>query len=187
MTRVETFCTTTQTRMNTIQLALILKKDKYTRGVFQGVYPSDKLPTSVSSLPALFIANVDTSDKPGSHWVAFYFTKDREGEFFDSYGLPPSNYSGTFSLFLNNNSNDWTFNSVTLQSINSKVCGHYCLYYALFRCRNSSMSTIVHRFSQNKRRNDFLVKGFIETHFPLSLKKYARVNTQGVKAQHQIH
>ena len=157
--------------MNTIELSLILRKDKYSRAVFQGVYPSDKLPTSVLSYPALFIANVDTSDKPGSHWVAFYFTKDREGEYFDSYGLPPSSYSRTFTNFLNNNSNSWIFNTVTLQSINSKVCGHYCIYYALFRCRDIKMSAIVHRFSNNKRRNDFLAKRFVEKYFPLSLKK----------------
>ena len=156
---------TTQTRMNGTQLAIILTKDKYTRAVFQGVYPSDKLPTRVSSFPALLIANVDTSEKPGSHWVAFYFTKDRKGEVFDSYGLPPSNYIGTFSTFLNNNSNGLRFNSVTLQSINSKVCGHYCLYCALFRCRNIGMITIVHRFSKNKQRNVFLVKRFIEKTF----------------------
>ena len=173
--------------MNSIQLTHILRKDKYSRGVFQGVYPSDKLPTGVSSYPALFIANVDTSEKPGSHWVAFYFTKDREGEFFDSYGLPPSNYTGTFTRFLNGNSKGWEFNFVTLQSIKSKVCGHYCLYYGLFRCRNISMSTIVHRFSNNKQRNDFLVKQFIEKHFPLSLKTYdTHVNIQGAKAQHQV-
>ena len=100
--------------MDTIQLTLILRKDKFTRGVFQGVYPSDKLPASVSQYPALFIANVDTSDKPGSHWVAFYFAKEQEGEFFDSYGAPPSKYSGTFTTFLNNNSNQWIFNTVTL-------------------------------------------------------------------------
>ena len=46
------------------------------------------------------------------------------------------------------------------------------------------MSTIVNRFSSNKRRNDFLVKRFIEKHFPLSLKYYhTHVNKQGVKAQ----
>ena len=179
---------TTQTRMNNTQLTHILRKDKYTRAVFQGVYPSDKLPTSVSSFPALFIAKVDTSEKPGSQWVAFYFTKDQKREFFDSYGLPPSNYTGTFSSFLNNNSKGWRFNSVTLQSINSKGCGHYCLYYALFRSRNICMSTIVHRFSKNKQRNDFLVYRFIETHFPLSLKTYhTHENNQGAKAQHQVH
>ena len=42
---------------------------------------------------------------------------------------------------------------MTLQSINSKVWGRYCLYYALFRCRN-----------------DFLVNCFIAKHFLLSLK-----------------
>ena len=65
--------------------------------MFQGVYPSDKPPTIVSSYPALFIANVDTSDKPGSHWIAFYVTKDQKGEFFDSYELPPSSFTGTFT------------------------------------------------------------------------------------------
>ena len=89
MTRVETCWAITPIRMDTVQLTLILRKDRYTRGVFQGVYPSDKLPTSVLSYQALFIANVDTSDKPGSHWIAFYFTEEKEGEFFDSYGLPP--------------------------------------------------------------------------------------------------
>ena len=108
---------------------------------------------------------MDTSDKPGTHWVAFYFTKEREGEFFDSYGLPPSNYTGTFSSFLNNNSK-------TLQSIDSKVCGHYCLYFALFRSCQVSMSAVVHRFSSNKSRNDFLVQQFIEKRFPFSPLKY---------------
>ena len=174
--------------MDTVQLTLILRKDRYTRGVFQGVYPSDKLPTSVSSYPALFIANVDASDKPGSHWLAFYFTKDREGEFFDSYGLPPSNYSRTFTSFLNNNSSSWIFNTVTLQSVNSKVCGHYCLYFALFRSRQVNMSTIVYRFSSDKSRNDFLVKRFIEKHFPLSLPKYRTdVKKQRAIAQHNKH
>ena len=123
--------------------------------MFQGVYPSDKLPTSVLSYPSLFIANVDTSDKSGSHWVAFYFTKEKEGEFFDSYGFPPSSYPGTFTSFLKNNSTSWTFNSVTLQSVDSEVCRHHCLYFWLFRCCHMNVSTIVHRFSTNKRRNDF--------------------------------
>ena len=157
--------------MDTVQLTLILRKDRYTRSVFQGVLPSDKLPNSVSSYPALFIDNVDASDKPGSHWVAFYFTKDREGEFFHSYGLPPSNYTGTFSSFLNNNSNGWTLTQRLCKALIQKS-GHYCLYFALFRSRQVSMSTIVHRFPSNKSRNDFLVQRFIEKRFPISLPKY---------------
>ena len=152
--------------------------------ILQINYPELFYPSHVLSFPALFIANVDTSEKPGSHWVAFYFTKDREGEFFDSYGLPPSNYAGTFTRFLNNNSKEWNFNPMTLQSTKSKIFGNYCLYYGLFRCRNISLSTIVHRFSSNKSRNDFLVKRFIVKYFSVSLKKYhTYVNKQGVKAQ----
>ena len=135
----------------------------------------------------MFIANVDTNEKPESHWVAFYFTKDREGEFFDSYGLTPINFAGTFTRFLNNYSKKWNLNSMTLQSMKRKACGHYCLYYALFRRRNVSLSTIVHRFSNNKLRNDFLVKRFIEKRFPQSLKKYhTHENKQGSKAQHKV-
>lgn len=68
--------------MDTVQLTYILQKDKYTQASFQGVYPSDKLTNRIDSYPALIIANADTSGKPGSHWVAFYFTENREGEFF---------------------------------------------------------------------------------------------------------
>ena len=77
------------------------------------------------------------------------------------------------------------FNSVTLQSIDSKVCGHYYLYFALFRSSQVSMSTIVNRFSGNKSRYDFLVQRFIEKRFPISLPKYRTdVKKQGAIAQH---
>ena len=155
--------------MDTIQLTLILRKDKFTRGVFLGVYPSEKPPESVSQYPALYIANVDTSDKPCSHWAAFYFTKEQVAEFFDSYRGPPSKYSATFTTFLNNNSNKWIFNTVTSQSIYSRVCGHYCLYFTLYCRRQISMSIIAHRFSKNIRKNDILVKRYNEKHFPIYL------------------
>ena len=62
-----------------------------------------------------------TSDKPGSHWVAI--AKQQKGEFFYSYGLPPCNYSGRFTSFLNNNTSQRIFNTVTLQGVKSNVCG----------------------------------------------------------------
>ena len=82
LTRTEPCWAITPIRLDTVQLALILRKDRYTQGVFQGVYPSDKLPASVSSYPALFTANVGTSDKSGSPWVAFYFTKEKRRRIF---------------------------------------------------------------------------------------------------------
>ena len=54
-----------------------------------GVYAADHIPSRLSH-PAAVMANLDTADKPGSHWVAFYIDGNARGTFFDSYGLPPT-------------------------------------------------------------------------------------------------
>ena len=69
--------------MNTSQLKSILSKNCCTKSSFGGVYPSDLLPKVVQDYPQSFVANVDPKTKPGSHWVAFYFTTEEKGEFFD--------------------------------------------------------------------------------------------------------
>ena len=54
--------------------------------------------------------------------------------YFDSYGLAPAfvgleSYMDTYFLA------GWIYNRKTLQALFSNVCGHYCVYYILFRCR----------------------------------------------------
>lgn len=67
---------------NNYSTDLNFRKDKFTRGVFEGVYHADKLAASIPKLSARYIANVDRSEKPGSSWVAFYLTKSkRENDF----------------------------------------------------------------------------------------------------------
>ena len=45
----------------------------------------------------------------------------------------------------------------------------------------------MHRFSNNTRKNDSLVKRFIEKHFPISLPKYRTdVSKQRAQAQHKV-
>ena len=73
-------------RMNTLQILNVLQSDPFTKSVFTSVVPSDRLPDTVLEKPRGFIVNVDTSDGPGSHWVAIYLTADGKGEFMDSYG-----------------------------------------------------------------------------------------------------
>jgi len=157
-----------QTKMNTKQLESILEADKATRTQFQGVYASDLLPTQVESYPSGYIANVDPSNKDGSHWVAFYFTNDGKAEFWDSYGQSPHLYSKNFVNFLEINSNEWSMNHNVLQSLDSSVCGEYCVYYLIHRCRDFSLQTIVNHFSNRKRINDAIVYKFVTQHYPFA-------------------
>ena len=144
---------------------MILRHIPATRGTFQGVFPSDRLPSHIGHYPAAFVANVDPHDRPGSHWCAFYFDQNEHGEFFDSYGRKPGDVCSHFKQFLVNNSRFWTYNSQKLQSVTSNVCGHYCLYFLFNRCRHISLKTIVNRFSKNAIENDRLVYHFIMKHF----------------------
>ena len=85
--------------MNSTQLAIILTKDKYTRAVFQGVYPSDKLPTRVSSSPALFIANADTSQSLDHTGLRFISQKNEKENFSTLMDYPQAIILGHFLLF----------------------------------------------------------------------------------------
>lgn len=157
--------------MNTREIAGVLKLLPYTKSSFQGVFPSDRLPSKIQRYPAAFVANVDTHDQPGSHWCAFYFDKDGNGEFFDSYGRKPQELCMNFKYFLENNCKEWIYNTRELQALDSNVCGHYCLYYLVNRCRNIHMKTIVNRFSKQPSLNDRLVYRFIVKHFGYLIRR----------------
>ena len=86
-------------------------------------------------------------------------------EFMDPLGEKPNHYSGHFKTFLQNNSSSYVYNKHVLQSSWSSVCGQYCLFYALHRCRNIPMSTITNMFTNDKEWNDMLVRDFIRKWF----------------------
>ena len=140
--------------MNTAEIDSALKQDPMTNKTFCGVFPSDKLPQTIETYPCGFVANTDPSHEPGTHWVAFYFVSKEEGEFFDSYGLPPNHYKSSFKNFLDKHSYDWNFNDRKLQSNWSDVCGHYCIFYLSHRARGFSMKKIVQLFGNDTMLND---------------------------------
>ena len=63
-------CVILTVRINTLQILNVLQSDLFTKSVFTSVVPSDRLPNTISEKPKGFVVNVDTSDGPGSHWVA---------------------------------------------------------------------------------------------------------------------
>jgi len=151
--------------MNTIALNETLCRDTIVRNYFGGVHASDQLPLQVDKYPKAYVVNVDASDQPGSHWTAFYFASSKRGEFFDSLGQNPEIYTSSFVSFLERNCSQWTYNQRTLQSAFSKVCGQFCIYYLVYRCRKFEMSVITNKFTKNLLNNDYLVAEFVSKHF----------------------
>jgi hypothetical protein len=123
------------------QITKALLGDEHASKYFAGVFPSDQLPIQVPSYPCAIVANTDPADKKGEHWVAYHFDIEGHGEYFDSYGKPPSNW-GLFG-FLVNNGRPLTCNDVQLQGYDSDVCGQYCIAYLAKRARDESMYDIV--------------------------------------------
>ena len=61
-------------------------------------------------------------------------------EFFDSFGRAPN---VIFERYLNRHCWYWTFSDRRLQSIVSRFCGHYCIYYCMLSSRGIDMRRIV--------------------------------------------
>jgi len=73
--------------MNTAEIQCILKRNNVTKYQFGGVFARDCLPLLAKH--KAYIVNLDKMNENGSHWISIYFDKNRRGEYFDSYGLPP--------------------------------------------------------------------------------------------------
>jgi len=131
---------------------LIIKKLLRKFPCFKGVYPLDLIP-SVKRTPTALIINTHPSYKPGEHWVCVLIDKYGFGEYFDSFGLPPlhlkiKDYLDKYCL------KGWRFNPITIQSINSTTCGHYCVLYVMYRCQGKTYDDFMSLFNKNSIEND---------------------------------
>ena len=138
--------------MNTSEIERFLRPRLST---FDGVFSIDTLPSS----PRLLVCNTDPASEPGRHWVAIH-VRDGRGEFFDSFGRAPN---AVFERYMNRYCFAWISNDKQLQSIISKFCGYYCIYYCLLRDRGVDMRRIVRSFTDDTGLNDALVHSFVCT------------------------
>lgn len=122
-----------------------------------GVYAADRIPNALST-PAAVICNTDEHTKPGSHWISIYIDKNREGIYFDSYGLPP--YSKHHLDRLKKNCKTFRWNTKQLQSMDSVCCGQYAIMFLYHMCGGTSLSKFCKLFTHNTKRNDSMAKKF---------------------------
>jgi hypothetical protein len=141
------------------QIDKVMKKDQLTKNIYIGTFARDELPKHLT-YPCCFVLNTEPRSSSGGHWLAFYFSKDKSGYFFDSYGKPP----GYFRLisFMNKNSIFWRFNRQRIQGL-SEFCGYYCMLFLLYIARNKE-TLFFSQFKTNFNSNDKLISKLISSY-----------------------
>ena len=179
--------------LNTHQIDVRAKNDSTLKHEWGGVYPSDLLAKqNVSRRPSGFVANTDSSNKNGSHWVSFYFPlEENVVEFYDSYGMAPSFYTPYFSQFINQNSKHLLRSDVDSQGLFSDVCGYYALGYLHMRSKGRSMNAIVKAFPvDRKNTNDKKIAEYVNHYIPMPRQKHLinkPVHNQTAQKKHENH
>ena len=137
--------------LDTFQLFSILKTHPCTRTIFIGVFARDQLPLKIK-YPCCFIINTHKAHQRGEHWLAVYFSKQREAEFFDSFGLSPAFYN--LNSYFDRTSVNIQYNSKQLQSPFSSLCGYYCCFYLISKCKKVDLDSFLSLFKENYHQND---------------------------------
>ena len=166
--------------MNTVQLTCLARSCPTTKKYFRGVYASDTLPhLADSSNSSTYICNLDSSDKPGSHWVSFYVPREHSKpvEYFDPYGLDaPTDFEQNI-LSRSHSIDYYLYNTRTVQHLSSAVCGQYALYFVWRRPIERSMDSVLSIFDNNDHLyNDLLVNHLVERHFEVDLNVFDDVD-----------
>lgn len=91
---------------------------------FRGIFMRDTLPRQPNTNESA-IVNLDISDNPGTHWVA-YLKNGNNVQYFDSFGdlKPPKELVSYFGPYVK-----IMYNSESYQTFNQWNCGHLCLSF----------------------------------------------------------
>jgi hypothetical protein len=150
--------------MNGQQLLTFLSLDPYAGPVLKGMAMSNsKSLENIEHAKAMYILNTDVESGKGEHWCVLYFDGDT-CEFFDPFGMHPSNYGFDGLLRLRKGVAKIFINNICVQSPLSKVCGAHCLFYGFHRCRGMSMKDILTLYDKsNLFANDRMVESFVKS------------------------
>lgn len=136
--------------LNNIQLDTLAKHHPSLGQYFYGTVACDELPKRPDkNKPRGYIVNTDPRELPGRHWIALW-TKDNLCEVMDSYALPLDVYETAQPLqhWLTKHWKYVVFNGRSLQSLYSKSCGDYSLFYLIDRAEGKTTQDFLKRFKQ---------------------------------------
>ena len=87
--------------------------------------------------------------------MAAYFNEDGMGEYFDSYGLKPPPY---FEQYMERHSKQWIWNQIQLQDLWTSACGHFCVFYVIYRSRGIPMEDIVEQLNCFEHNDQYVME-----------------------------
>ena len=123
----------------------IIKTLKYINN-FNDVFSHNTLPSKINKNECGVI-NYNDDNQSGSHWVAYFNNpKSKYVEFFDSYGVSPSNQ---IKNFLRTSNKKIIYNTSEIQPVLSLKCGWYCIDYIIGRSKNIDYYDIIYKYNQN--------------------------------------
>ena len=144
--------------MNTKQIWQALTSNPVTEPYFDGVFSVDTL-KEIKTKPELIICNTDPSNKPGKHWLLFFFHNNR-AYYYDSLGNKLEYYGKDFTEFVKRFSIFYESSKIRTQPKNSSLCGYYCLYFAYKICKGNNMHDIINSMKSSTDIVNFVNKVF---------------------------
>jgi len=136
--------------MNSAEIDKILRKICN----FKGVYPKDQLPPP----PGLIVVNTHPAAQPGEHWLSIWIDEEEHGELFDSLAQVPDK---TLKSYMDKHCVNWTRSERQIQSVVSRFCGNYVIFYCAYRSIGFDLNAITAMFSNDTGLNDVLVHEFV--------------------------
>ena len=79
------------------------------------------------------------------------------GEFFDSFWQYPAR---VFERYMNKYCSVWSYNNKQLQSLILRFCGHYVIWFSVFKARKYSLTELLRNVSSDTGLNDYLAHKF---------------------------
>ena len=137
--------------LNNVQLDRLADSQPTLKPYFYGTVPCDRLPIPPDKKgPVAYIVNTDREGQPGRHWLALW-TCDDECKILDSYALPLETYETTQPLpaWLDRHWKIVIQNSQSLQSLYSRSCGDYALFFLIDGSQVKSMNEFLKRFDKH--------------------------------------
>ena len=138
-----------------------MMSNPHTYPIFGGIYPRDRLPSTLRNKPLGIIVNTHKAHQPGQHWVAFYLDRQGHMTYFDSYGLPPTHQE--FIQFIKRHSPSYTYNVKRVQGYDT-TCGMYCLYFLLSMVRHQR-KMFHHLYARSPSENDVWIRRWAKNVF----------------------